>query len=150
MVFSLDDSEEEEDPLQRKKKSPAVLETPKLPNKIISVKPTVRASPKLTIPTTPKGKNSDKYKAFEVPGKRAKRAEKDEHIADEIEQFKRLYPDQDELKATQQKNKTSVKKTPFKNKIKKVVPRTKKRSTEEKVDLMWFDSDSVFGFGIEE
>ena len=151
VIFSLDDSEDEEDPLQRKKISPQVLRTLKSPNRIIPVKPTVRASPKLTVPTTPKGNKGEKYKVLEIPGKRAKRTEKEEQTTNEMEQFKKLYPDQeDELTAKKLKDKRGGKKTPFKNKIKKVMPRARKHSTEEKMDLMWFDSDSVFGFGIEE
>ena len=152
VIFSLDNSEDEEDPLERKKKSPKVFGTVRLPNKIIPVKPTVRASPKLFAPTTPKANNGDRYKISEVPGKRAKRAESEEHAATgEMDKFKMLFPDQeDEKKAKQVKDKTAAKKTPFKSKIKKVVPRGKKTSTKEKVDLSWFDSDSVFGFGMEE
>ena len=150
VIFSLDDSGDEENPLQQKRPR-EVYSALKLPNKIIPVKPTMRASPKLTIGTKCKAQKDEKHKVLENPGKRAKCQEKEEQTANEIEKFRRLYPNQeDDLKANNIKDKNGAKKTPFKNKIKKVMPRAKHQSSKEKMDLMWFDSDSVFGFGIEE
>lgn len=153
VIFNLVDSEEDEDPLQRTNKSPRISGTLKLQNKTIAMKPTIRASPKIVVPETPKAKNGRNYKSPEIPGKRIKRTESEERVGinDEMDKFKVLFPDEEcQMKAKQLKDKAGAKKTPFKSKIKKVVPRTKKTHAKEKMDLSWFDSDSAFGFGVEE
>lgn len=150
VIFNLDDSDDDENPLERKSKSPKVFATAaKAPSRVIQVKPTVRASPKLVAFETEKTRD----KVSGIPGKRVKRIENEECLGaiEEIEKFKMLFPaEQHQMNPKQIKDKQGSKKTPFKSKIKKVIPRAKKTNAKEKMDLSWFDSDSAFGFGTEE
>ena len=114
---------------------------------MISVRPTIRASPKIAVPKEAKSSTS---KNDENPEKRMRRAD-DDASTKEIDKFKILFPGHEaDKKPTTSKEKAAGKKIPFKSKVKKVIPRSKKSAAPEKMDFSWFDSDAAFGFGTEE
>ncbi|XP_065055151.1 myosin-9-like [Rhopilema esculentum] len=149
--FNDDESSDEEDPLNKRQRVPNTSATSKLPSKIISVKPTVRESPKLVVPPTPKGTRTEKVYNRGHSDKKSPGLDKAKKVrnSEEIDQFNKLFPKQTGVEEKGRKSEEKSKKPAFKSKIKKVVPRTKKSSTE-KMDLSWFDADSAFGFGSEE
>ena len=138
---------DEESPFCKRKKSPSIAATLKPKSNVISVRPTVRASPKIAVP---KEATSSASKHGANPEKRMKRAD-DGASMKEIDKFKMLFPGhEDEKKPATSKEKATGKKTPFKSKVKKVIPRSKKSAALETMDFSWFDSDAAFGFGTEE
>lgn len=150
----IDDQEEsdDEDVLVRRKQSPCVASTIKMQAKVNSVRPTIRDSPKLSTPTLPATKPREALKVLN-PGKRLKRTEPQNTglKSTELDKFQKLFPQLEEKKkADSPKIKEMAKKSPFKSRVKKLTPRGKSGPKNAKMDLSWFDTDSTFGFGLDD
>eukprot|EP00794_Sanderia_malayensis_P014294 gene14294-15781_t len=145
-----DGSDNEEDVLMKTKKSPKLVYRGNKPtSNVNSVRPIVKASPTLSL-SAEKAKQATAA-VIQSPGKRLKRDLPRQAVKPtEKEKFNKLFPNYEDKKkeAIARSPGIMAKKSPFKSKVKKIVPRASTKKKEE--SLSWFESDAAFSFGIEE
>ena len=149
VAFNFSDDDEDmpdnEATLPRWKKSPCIVSEQKKPTGVTSGRATVRASPSLSAAKSPVIRKAPPANV-EAPRKGPKQAEVMLEKVNEKEKFQKLFPSQIEVEKKQDSRK-AIKKTPFKSRVKKVIPKSKMDAKKEGMDFSWFDSESAFGFG---